>query len=83
MKRNIAICLIVFVAISMLASLVLVQPASADPVPINTGGYHLVPVRWHLAGEASGSGYYLRMPGSPALRGNGCCCTHLPCVVKP
>jgi hypothetical protein len=83
MKHIVVIFLFVVVSVSLLASLALAQPASADQVSINNGGYHLGPGLWQLAGEASGSGYHLRIPGRPSLRGNGCCCLRFPCVVKP
>jgi hypothetical protein len=83
MKRIVIILLLVLVGVSLLASLALVQPAAADQSAAYEGGYHLTPARWQLTGESSGSGYHLSIPGSPSLRGNGCCCTHLPCVRKP
>jgi hypothetical protein len=83
MKRNMTILLFVLVGISLLASLALVQPASADHDVAYSGGYHLMPARWQIAGESSGAGYQLRIPGSPSLRGNGCCCANLPCVSRP
>jgi hypothetical protein len=83
MKQIVAIVLFVVVGVSLLASLALVQPASANQDTVSSGGYHLGTGRWRLAGESSGSGYHLLIPGSPSLRGNGCCCVHLPCVDKP
>jgi hypothetical protein len=83
MKRIVAILLCVVVGVSLLVSLAMVQPASAyQDVAIN-GGYHLTPGRMLFVGESAGSGYHLLIPGSPSLRGNGCCCVHLPCVGKP
>jgi hypothetical protein len=32
--------------------------------------------------SSGGAGYLLLGPASPTLRGDGCCCTYLPCVVK-
>ena len=83
MKRPISIALLILVGVSLLVSLALVQPASADQDMVSKGGYHLEPVRWQLTGESSAPGFHLRVPGSPLLHGNGCCCTHLPCVRKP
>ena len=83
MKRTVTILLIIVVGVSLLASLALVQPASADQDVAYNGGYLLAPTRWQIAGKSSGPGYHLRIPGSPPLRGNGCCCSHLPCVRKP
>jgi len=84
MRRMMAIVLFIVVGISLLASLVLVQPALASQVKDTTpGGYHLVQGRSQFVGESHGSGYHLQIPGSPSLTGNGCCCSNLPCVRKP
>ena len=45
------------------------------------GGYRLTVLAWQVEGSASGGGYRLLGPASPTLRGNGCCCTYLPCVL--
>ena len=45
-------------------------------------GYHLTGLTWRVSGAASGGGYRLLGPAAPALRGNGCCCTWLPCVLS-
>lgn len=44
------------------------------------GGYHLTSLAWQVDGAACSGGYRLLGPAAPALRGNGCCCTYLPCV---
>ena len=46
------------------------------------GRYHLTSLSWHVSGATSGGGYRLLSPSSPTLRGNGCCCTYLPCVLR-
>ena len=83
MKRIVAIFLFVVVGVSLLASLALVQPASADQDVIDNGSFHLRPSPLRFAGESAGPGFHLHVPGGPLLRGNGCCCAHLPCVRKP
>lgn len=45
------------------------------------GGYRLTGIDWQLDGVASGGDYHL-VPASPTLRGNGCCCTYLPCILR-
>jgi hypothetical protein len=45
-------------------------------------GYQLTHLTWQVSGEVSGGGYSLQSPSSPTLRGNGCCCTYLPCVLN-
>lgn len=46
------------------------------------GSYHLTGLAWQVEGSAAGGGYRLLGPVSPMLRGNGCCCTYLPCVLR-
>jgi hypothetical protein len=46
------------------------------------GGYRLTGLAWQFSGIASGGKYRLLGPAAPALRGNGCCCTYLPCIVR-
>jgi hypothetical protein len=46
------------------------------------GGYRLTGLTWQVSGTASGGGYRLLGPASPALRGNGCCCTYMPCLLR-
>ncbi len=46
------------------------------------GGYRLTGLVWRVQGLAAGGGYLLTVPASPRLRGNGCCCTYLPCVLR-
>lgn len=46
------------------------------------GRYHLTSASWYVSGTASGGGYRLLSPSRPTLRGNGCCCTYLPCVLR-
>jgi hypothetical protein len=46
------------------------------------GGYRLTSLAWQLSGTASGGGYRLLGPATPLLRGSGCCCTYLPCVLR-
>jgi hypothetical protein len=45
-------------------------------------GYRLTSLAWHADGTAGGGGYHLLAPASPTLRGSGCCCTYLPCVIR-
>jgi len=48
---------------------------------ITHGGDYQLRVYTRPASSA-GAGYFLLGPASLALRGDGCCCTYLPCVVK-
>ena len=88
MKR-IAI-LTAIVALLLLGAVALAQPGGHDPPTwytveqgtVSGGGYYLTSLAWRASGTAGGGGYRLLGPASPALRGNGCCCTYLPCVVR-
>ncbi len=37
---------------------------------------------WRVSGAAGGGGYALAALSQPALRGSGCCCTYLPCILR-
>ncbi len=45
------------------------------------GGYSLTSLVWSTSGTIQGQGYALLGPAAPTLRGNGCCCSFLPCVL--
>jgi hypothetical protein len=45
------------------------------------GGYYLTSLVWSASGTIQGQGYTLLGPAAPNLRGNGCCCSFLPCVL--
>ncbi|MCJ7739270.1 MAG: hypothetical protein MUQ10_18480 [Anaerolineae bacterium] len=88
MKMRIAI-LTVIIALLLLDAVALAQSGSGSPPTtlygvesstVSGGGYYLASLTWHVDGTASGSGYHLLSPAAPALRGNGCCCTYIPCV---
>ncbi len=89
MKIRIAV-LVTIVALLLLGAIALAQSGGgSDPPTLYTveqgaasgGIYHLASLTWHVDGMAGGTGYLLR-PAGPALRGNGCCCTYLPCVTR-
>ncbi|NOZ28318.1 MAG: hypothetical protein GXP39_09745 [Chloroflexi bacterium] len=89
MKRTTWVIAIVVLACLLLAGVVLAQPSrqSGSPTLYTIGPgvassdlYRLIGVSWDVDGTASGGGYRLLDPSGPALRGNGCCCTYLPCV---
>jgi len=54
------------------------------------GSYHLTSPAlrqaqgdaWQVSGAAAGGDYTLAIPYAPALRGSGCCCTYLPCILR-
>ena len=80
-RNLIVILLIIFL---LAGSTAVSRPASALTNPANNIGssYTLNNLEWQLSGVSSDGGYFLFTPTEPALRGNGCCCLFLPCVVK-
>jgi hypothetical protein len=57
------------------------QSMSVQPATSSGGSYHLSSLTWQVSGTAAGGGYALASPYSPTLRGSGCCCTYLPCIL--
>lgn len=45
-------------------------------------GYQLSSQAWQITGAARGGTYRLSIALEPSLRGSGCCCTYLPCVLN-
>lgn len=91
MKKHIfAAASIALVCVLLLAGAALAQSGSQPSPPwyaveqgrASGGRYHLTSVSWYVSGTASGGSYRLLSPSSPTLRGNGCCCTYLPCVLR-
>ncbi|UCC63704.1 MAG: hypothetical protein JSV36_01190 [Anaerolineae bacterium] len=58
------------------------QAMSVQAGTITGGGYHLTSLAWQVSGTAAGGGYALTSPQAPVLRGSGCCCTYLPCILR-
>ena len=66
------------------------QPLSVQAGISSGGNYQLasLPLRpaqgdaWQVSGTAAGGSYALTNPQAPALRGSGCCCTYLPCILR-
>ncbi len=89
MKTRITI-LTAIIALLLLGTVALAQSGGGTPPTLYTvaqgtaagGSYHLTSLAWHVEGTAGGGGYRLLSPASPALRGNGCCCTYLPCLLR-
>jgi hypothetical protein len=46
------------------------------------GGYRLTTVSPLADTMAAGGAYRLLGPAVPQLRGSGCCCTYLPCLMR-
>jgi hypothetical protein len=81
---------IAIVALLLLGTVALAQSGGPNPPTLYTveqgaasgGGYHLTSLAWQVSGEISGENYRLLGPAVPTLRGNGCCCTYLPCILR-
>jgi predicted S18 family serine protease len=63
------------------------RPGTGQPMGVHAGtssggSYHLTNLDWQVSGTAAGGGYALTSPYAPALRGSGCCCTYLPCILR-
>lgn len=75
----------VVVVMLLVTSVALAQPDRLYRVEIGTisgEGYHLTSTSWQVSGRASGGDYYLLGAAAPNLRGSGCCCTYLPCILR-
>jgi hypothetical protein len=86
MKRKLIFLLLVALALTPIAltqARVSAGPDTAASPPaaavLSGGRYHLTSAAWQVS---SGGGYYLVGPASPGIRGDGCCCTYLPCVFR-
>jgi hypothetical protein len=84
------IALLLVIALLAMGSATLVQAGGPDPAQamsvqpgtITGGNYHLTNRAWHVSGSATGGDYTVDAPYQPELRGNGCCCTYLPCTMR-
>ena len=89
-KHTFSIAIAALVCALLLAGVVLAQSGGPGPPTWYTveqgaasgGGYYLTSLAWQVNGAANGAGYRLLGPASPTLRGNGCCCTYLPCALR-
>lgn len=85
-----AITLVLVIALLAVGSAALVQAGEPEPAPamsvlpgtVTGGNYHLTSQTWKVSGTAAGANYVLEAPYRPQLRGNGCCCAHLPCIMR-
>jgi hypothetical protein len=62
-----------------------IGPYQVEGGMISGEGYRLTTANWQVSGAASGGGYRLLATegrAAPELRGSGCCCTYLPCVLR-
>ena len=55
---------------------------AVEPSVASGAGYRLTTLDGSIGVSASGGRYRLLTPSSPSLRGSGCCCIYLPCVLR-
>lgn len=90
MKTRLSILLLLTVMSLVMVNAVVAQPdraAATNPPALPSAMvtdevYHLENLRWQFDGTAHGGLYQLLSPQQPTLRGNGCCCTFLPCLQR-
>ncbi len=88
--QTVALVFLAVVVLLLLGGVALAQSGERSPTvwyavqhgTVSGSGYHLTSSAWQVSGTASGTGYHLLSPASPTLRGNGCCCTFLPCMLR-
>jgi len=90
-KYRFSVAVAALVCVLLLAGVMLAHANSGSDPPTwyaveqgtaSGGGYHLTALRWQVSGLAGGEGYRLLSPLAPSLRGSGCCCTFLPCLLR-
>ncbi len=74
--------LLVFLLLSAGAGALTAPRYQVETGTISGGGYQLTTFGPQTGNVAAGGGYRLLGPAAPALRGSGCCCTYLPCIVR-
>jgi hypothetical protein len=57
-------------------------PYAVEAGTVAGGGYQLGSLAWPITGAASGGSYRLALANEPLLRGSGCCCVYLPCILR-
>jgi hypothetical protein len=58
------------------------QAPTVQAGTVSGGSYQLTSLAWQVSGAVAGGDYALTSPSLPTLRGSGCCCTYLPCVLR-
>ena len=90
MKTRLSILLLLMITLLLIVSAAVAQPDRAtatntqtlQPATVTGGAYHLEGLRWQFKGTSGGGSYQLIGPQNPTLRGNGCCCSYLPCLQR-
>jgi len=84
MKIRITLLLIVLVLVLLSTSVgALSTPGYQFEAATLAGGkYRLTSTGPQVENVSVGGAYRLLGPSAPALRGSGCCCTYVPCILR-
>lgn len=84
MKARITLLLflIAFLLLSTGASALSAPRYQVETGTISVGSYQLGSFGVQAGNIAIGGAYRLLGPSAPDLRGSGCCCTYVPCVLR-
>ncbi len=85
MKARVVVLLVALAGALLVSGIVLAQGGGSTQPGVTTlsgGHYRLVSPDAGSNILAGGGGYLLLGPAAPELRGSGCCCTYLPCVLR-
>jgi hypothetical protein len=77
--------LVVVTALLLLGTAASARPGGGYAVEEGTltgGGYRLTAVSSPADSTMIGGGYQLLTLAKPTLRGSGCCCTYVPCLLR-
>lgn len=74
--------LVAFLLLSTHAGALSVPRYQVETTTISGGSYRLTSFEIQDGSIAAGGAYRLLGPSAPNLRGSGCCCTYLPCILR-
>lgn len=81
-RITLSLLLIAFLLLSTGASALSGSNYQVEGGTISGGSYQLDSFGVQAGSIAAGGAYRLLGPSAPNLRGSGCCCTYLPCIVR-
>ena len=80
-RTSLLLILLAFVLSSTGASALSAPYYQVETGTIVGGDYQLISSRLPVDNVSAGGAYRLLGPSAPELRGSGCCCTYLPCIL--
>jgi hypothetical protein len=81
-RISLLLLLLVFVLLSTGAAALSAPRYEVQAATLAGGGYQLTTSESQIDNVAAGGAYRLLGPAAPELRGSGCCCTYLPCILR-